>query len=484
MKNIKQTAPKTRYNYGASHSAYTERVKRWETNLDAASEDGVKSKGEIYLKKPSSDWDADDYTHYLDRAIFFNIVSSTLDSLLGFALNKEPKLELSPEIKGMAEKMGDGSTFPQHARNAIWNLLVLGRVGLLVDYPVKVEGETRSAASKAQPKITVYPATSIVNWQEQIIDGETKLTMVSLKEARFKPDIDPFAPQTIDTRLIYMLIEGKCFFAYFDVEGGQEPAFYPVLDFRGVQLEEIPFYFVGTVNNTARIDEAEQSAPVSALVDLNISHYKSTADHEDTIWLAGQATLVISGYNPISAENPSGDAKAIKTGSRTAILLEQGGTASLLQAAGNSMAFEWMQAKVAMMAMIGAKIIQPNPALRTATEVNSENAKQYSVLSLLVKNLQDSYVKAFNMACIFQSGNYSAKNEVVFDSSYMDQGVNGDVISNVIQMYSNGLITDKEARSAGRRAGLELEEKDDEALRSIKEAEDKKNAGLRFDENV
>ncbi|MDP0908071.1 hypothetical protein Q6322_30065, partial [Klebsiella pneumoniae] len=48
--------------------------------------------------------------------------------------------------------------------------------------------------------------------------------------------------------------------------------------------DEIPFTFVGAQNNDPSIDES----PLAALVEINLGHYRNSADYEDSVFLCGQ----------------------------------------------------------------------------------------------------------------------------------------------------------------------------------------------------
>jgi hypothetical protein len=63
-------------------------------------------------------------------------------------------------------------------------------------------------------------------------------------------------------------------------------------------LDEIPFRFIGIDNVDADVDEP----PLIDLVDMNLSHYRSSADYEHGCHFTGLPTPVISGHTPETTE--------------------------------------------------------------------------------------------------------------------------------------------------------------------------------------
>ena len=56
-------------------------------------------------------------------------------------------------------------------------------------------------------------------------------------------------------------------------------------------LGTIPFSFVGADNNDATVDES----PLYPLAQLNVAHYRNSADYEQSLFIVGQATPVFTG---------------------------------------------------------------------------------------------------------------------------------------------------------------------------------------------
>ena len=57
------------------------------------------------------------------------------------------------------------------------------------------------------------------------------------------------------------------------------------------KLANIPFIFCGALNNSPDVDKS----PVYDIAEVNIAHYRNSADYEESCFIAGQATPVLTG---------------------------------------------------------------------------------------------------------------------------------------------------------------------------------------------
>lgn len=165
----------------------------------------------------------------------------------------------------------------------------------------------------------------------------------------------------------------------------------PIRQSNGKAFSEIPFTFIGSENNDADVDDS----PMYDLAKVNIAHYRNSADYEESIFIAGQPTLFVSGvtddwrdyYDGVTlnaqGQEVTTQGHPITLGSRTAHLLGEGSTAQLLQANANMALFELMVHKEQQMVALGAKLINTSTTTKTATSTNSENATNTSVLSTI-----------------------------------------------------------------------------------------------------
>src|SRR5574337_1425214 len=98
----------------------------------------------------------------------------------------------------------------------------------------------------------------------------------------------------------------------------------------------------------------------------------------------------------------------IYLGSRAPWLLPAGGQAGIVQAAPNTLAKAAMDQKEQQMAQLGARMVMPGSAIKTATQQDSEDATAHSVLSLACDNVSAAFTKALQWACDFMNATGNA----------------------------------------------------------------------------
>ena len=368
-------------------------IPSWNLVADCyAGQKAIIAKGEQYLPNPSP-YNEDPavrkkrYEDYQKRAVYYNVVRRTAKALCGLVFSKYPTFTLPfPEIEHDVD--GAGYQLVQQARHAMLMVLLKGRGGLLADFPV-TQGLTRAEmkSQNAKPVIRIYEPENIINWRTAFVDGRKKLTLMVLQEKAIKSD-DGFKAEYEDQLLILRLREGVAISQVARKHNGswvydQENI---IRDNSGRGFDVIPFTFFGADDNDETIDDA----PLYDLAEINIAHYRDSADYQESNFITAQPSLFITGVTDTWYENVLKD-NPIRLGSRTANVLGVGANAFLLQPNAHNVLAEAMDKKESQMVSIGANLIEPKSGNKTATEVASDNADNASVLSSVANNLSDAY---------------------------------------------------------------------------------------------
>lgn len=272
----------------------------------------------------------------------------------------------------------------------------VGRGGLLVDAP-----ETGAATAAEQnegllnPVIAFYTAENIINWRLKRFGSVNRVVMVVLREVweYFEADNEFVVKCGEQYRVLDLDEDGKYRqrLYRFKAEGGEaEPVvvIYPDL---GPQLAgKIPFTFIGASNNDASIDDA----PLLPLAELNIGHFRNSADNEESSFVVGQPTLFIMPGATMNAQqfaeaNPYG----VKMGSRTGHNIGENGNAILLQADANNLAKQNMLDKETQAIQIGAQLITPTQQI-TAESARLQRGADTSVMATIARNVSMAYTEA------------------------------------------------------------------------------------------
>jgi len=338
---------------------------------------------------------------YFERAVFYGFSGHTFKGMVGAAYKKDPKLELPPQLEYLAKDAdGAGVSVYQQSQSILGDVIRIGRAGLFVSFP-QVEGASREDMANGRARATLHhiPAEAIINWRYQQDGARQRLSLVVFS---FTDDVigdDGFSVETVTKYRHIALEDGVYVDRTWAQNGSQwevESEFQP-LDGSGQPWREIPFSFVGSENNDASIDPI----PLQDLVRVNIGHYRNSADYEDSVFYAGQPQPWASGID--QAWSDMAQQAGFYIGSRALMPVPTGEKFGFASADPNPLAGEAMREKVAQMIALGARLVQPGSAPKTATQAASESEVQHSILSLAVANVTEAYQIALGWAAQYMN---------------------------------------------------------------------------------
>ncbi len=439
------------------HPDYQKYLPVWARTRDAVKGAvAVKDKKHDYLPVPDNN-SGDErkgtetvrYRQYIKRAVFTNFTGRTKNALVGAAFRKEPVVEIPDQLEYLRkDATGDGLSIIQMAKDELSNLLETGRCGFLVDYPQA--GDNLSAEEVAmldlRASIVPYTAEAVVNWKTDTVRGRKMLVSVVLAENYLEPEDEFTHESKTQYRVLRLRDDGYTQQLYRDDEPfGEE--FYPRQS-DGSVFDFIPFQFVGSKNNDATIDDA----PLSDIADVNMAHYRNSADYEESCFLVGQPSLFLTtslSNEQFKTMNPQG----IKLGSRTGHVLGEQGAATLLQANPNQLVLEAMKNKEAQMVMIGARIITDRSANETAEGARIRFASENSVLGDLVGNLSAAIVQCIEWVGLFMGADTT---ETVFkiNDEFYDKNVDPQLIMSMVTLLDRQIIGDEDIFSRLKAGGI------------------------------
>jgi len=383
--------------------------------------DTIDKAGTTYLPTPSGRTEAE-YAAYQTRAVLYNATAKTLDGLVGAIFRKETKVVLPDSLSHLLEDTdGEGNGIEQFSKRVTKDAIAFGRAGLLVDFPqaegIKTLADERNANLKV--RIQKYCPQSIVHWREVKVGGVLKLTHLLLRECGMTVGGHAFS-QTPFTR--YRLLEldnsGKYVVRLLDERevtndsGKKVKAFvetktiYPVLP-NGNRLDRIPFFFIGSLDNSA----TPNKSPLYDLAQLNLAHYRNSADYEEALFMIGQPTPWITG---LSDDFIEANKSAIRIGSRECWLLPEGCQVGLLESkAEKNLLQKGMELKEVEMVGMGARLVQDNSSRgsESTESVLLRRSGEASQLSCISDNVSIAMTKALKVCAAWMGDN---DNDVVF----------------------------------------------------------------------
>lgn len=431
------------------HPDYDAMLPKWSKVRDAvAGEDAVKARTTVYLPdpgEPETDRGAADarYEAYRKRAVYYNATGRTLAGLVGVAYANWPAIEISKASDYLlSDADGSGVGLIGQSQRTLADVLQTGRGGLLADAttgsPVKrTRTLAQAQASGRRSLVVAYQAESILTWET----NGGKLTRVVLSETHsdYAGGEVNFVPQLREL----LLVNGK-YVANLWRKHSKEGKFV-LVDTFDIGLPFIPFTFVGATNN----DEHPDQPPLLDLANLNLAHYRNSADYEESAFLIGQPMLAISGVTEEWVEKRG----AILFGSRSALPLPEGGSATLLQAGPNTLAKEAMTDKERMMQALGARLVAQGEAVKTATQSAAETKSAYSVLSLACDNVSAAYSRALTWAQGFDVATATAASFAI-DTRFSDLTLDANAIRETVAAWQAGLVPQSDAWTVLRRLGV------------------------------
>jgi hypothetical protein len=413
----------------------------WMKVRDACNgEDAVKSKGETYLPDPSESGASGAtarYDRYLARAVYLNATGRTLQGLVGVAFANWPQVVTKHKIL-LDDADGSGVGIIGQSQGMLSEVLQTGRAGLLADYSSIDEVTAKRLVTVADWEragirafISAYSADSILTWETQ---GQV-LTRVVLLESHTVYENGEAAslPQ-----LRELLLTGGRYVIKLWQKHTSTGAFV-LVDTIKTNRSVIPFTFIGATSN----DTSPDTPPLLDLANLNLAHFRNSADFEESAFLMGQPMLAISGVTDEWKESTGG----VVFGSRTALVLPIGGDAKLLQAAPNTLAKEAMLDKERMMQMLGARLMTPGEAVKTATQSAAETKAAYSVLSLACDNVSHAYTRVLQWLD-------DANASFAIDTRFNDLTLDANAIRETVAAWQAGIVPQSDAVGLLQRLGV------------------------------
>ena len=383
------------------HKEYAAKAKQWKVMRDTvAGQDAVHAAGKEYLPKLDTQT-PDEFNAYVARANFYNATGRTVDAMRGMVFRKDPTLKGSTALTALLDDVNlNGTSLVALAEQLVEELLTTTRVGVLVDFPQQPTQAISVAQAEQlgqRPMMVLYTAESIINWRFTKLGNRQVLSMVVLEEQREQPTTDDGYEVKTDTQYrVLRLLDGV--YVQEVWEAGDNGSY--VLTQRitplmgGAALKAIPFYIFGGkgLNMTAKLD-----VPVlKDLADVNLAHYRNSADYEHGLHRAGLPTPYVTGWRA----DPSGN-NQVTIGPNSMLLLpDPQSTAGYMEFKGDGLKYitTEMQAKEQRMAALGATMLTPEKkAAAAAAALDIKRTGETSVLGGMVEGASNGLTAALKL---------------------------------------------------------------------------------------
>lgn len=413
------------------HPQYRKNVEVWQKcRAVIDGEDCIKEAGVKYLPALSGQTDQQ-YDAYVKRASFFAGTARTLDALVGMVFKNEMIVKFPESQAELLDAITrDRNSLNVFAKQAVEEVFMTARYGVLVD--MEATGE--------HPYIVGYTAESVINWRTRIVNGRESLDLVVLKEQVYAPrdefDTDP----TEKIRVLRLDIESSQYFVELYVK--RETAdpvsksqwmlsetFEPKI--RGVRMDFIPFVIIGTKNLSPDVEKP----PLLDMANINLSHYRSSADLEHgrhytalpTPWAAGfdvKTSLHIGSSTAWISDDPQAQCGYLEY------------TGQGLGALENA-----LKEKQGQMAVLGARLLETDKLAAEAADTHRiRRAGENNVVSSVADTVGEGLEVVLKWCAQWQ-GIVDQDIEVELNKEYLDAEVAPEMMSALMAQVQAGLIS-------------------------------------------
>src|SRR3990167_4244337 len=264
------------------HPSYVEMLGQWEKCRDVfAGTEELREHTTKYLPRLTDEPETA-YMARIGRGVLYNALFRTVSGFIGMLFRISPVLNAPPNTESMTDDVTlTGIPLTVFAQGLAEECLVVGRAGVLVNYPVTSDSMTIADAQalNVRPYMSVIKAEQMINWRQRRVNNKYQLSMVTIQEEHSVP-IDDFEDKEVTRYRVLDLDENDVYrVRIFEVQEKNRQAtdieierFYPTMN--GAMMNYIPLYIIGSDNVTPDID----TPMMVDIVDTNIAHYQAYSD--------------------------------------------------------------------------------------------------------------------------------------------------------------------------------------------------------------
>lgn len=241
------------------------------------------------------------YEAYLKRARFPNHVKEAVEIAVGMMHRHPPTIKVPTSMEPMIDRLGVfGESAADILRKINHDQLLIGRIGLLLDFPTKTE------LGKDLPYVALYHTTKIINWddgrREELTEQTLNLVVLNETEYERQPDFSWQRMEKYRVLVLGDILDNESNAPYKvgifrgpDLQFNEKDLIVP--QFRGKNFNKIPFVFVNSIDLVA----SPVAPPLMDLSNLCLTIYRGEADYRQNLFMQGQDTLVMIG-GPVDNE--------------------------------------------------------------------------------------------------------------------------------------------------------------------------------------
>jgi Domain of unknown function (DUF4055) len=393
--------------------------------------------GTRYLPQPAGMKRADQYAAYRDRPSWLGATEYAVQGITGSVFRHEPQVRapsaLEPQLADITQT---GVSLREFAEDVVSEDLLMGRFGLLVDYPqvdVAPDGDFLLAPVDQRPYWIRYETEEIINWRTVRHQGKTILSLVVLREC--VPVVqgmwgteDFFVTQDrVQYRVLRLNERGQYEVSLWVEDPGSVGLAMRRATFmqswlplrQGVPLDFIPFKLPGAFSLDPRI----QKSLLDALIHRNFLCWRHAADYEHALHLTAMPTFYVAANMEAPPELYVGAGMAL-------FLPDNQAKVGLVEFHGQGLQphENALKQDLEIMAMFGARLLEgPPKTAETATGVQWRMAGSDSPVQRLIGTCSQALTWALQVHAWW---NGSTDN---IDDPAIGMTLNKDLVSSIME---------------------------------------------------
>ena len=359
--------------------------------------------------------DESDYKGYIGRAQFFNAGGRTLDGLAGM-LNRKPAIITVPN--GMEKYLenvdGKGHTIQQFIDMCCKDVLTTGWGSVLVDMPKADNTKSQADVEKEglYAYMVYYKAEASTKWKWETDGRSQHLRYVILKEPTVVDAVGEFNTQIKDYWRVLQIDKETGNYKQTLYDDKLIPIDEVEPKSKKGNFKELPFEFLSA--------NSEPEEPLlSDLINVNLSHYRKSADYENGLHWTGVPTPFERGWLPETQYDKDGNEIAptpMKLGG-TQFLYFPSGTEQVgyleFSGSGLSQIAHAMADDKDSMAVLGARIIaNQKKGVESAETAKIHNSAENSVLASFANNMSQIFSRLLRIYLEWSTGSEIPQEEV------------------------------------------------------------------------
>lgn len=413
-----------------------------------AGQRAVKAAGLLYLPALDSQNDSQ-YAAYKARADFYPATQRTILGLLGMIFRKPTAYSVPDVLEAQVEEHRrdvtlSGVSLESFSFQTVGEMLAVGRGYVVVSYH----------AASNRPYWRLLRAEDVINWRTQRnpVTGDVEYTMIVYLDTELAQDRDdPFEQQYEDVIRTMRLVPapelstldypmGVCIAETYRKRrvGGVDARSEWLRDDDPEMLMRLgrPVGFVPVVGfNAYDMDPGVKAPPLEALADLNLSHYRTSADLEHGAHYCAMPTPWVTGYQ-------SKDPLFIGASSAWTIH-NDAARVGMLEFTGQGLGAleKRLEAKQQLMATVGARMLESRAkAAETAEALRLRQGESSSALEQVAATASDVLSYALWLHCWWIATTDPADDDVTLsvNRDFVDASLSGADLRELVAAWQEG----------------------------------------------